>query len=175
MEADIRQDENQRWGNSPMHTVLRRGTILMQLFWDVQLKSCLKIRGGCWMAVELPSGYTSEPGQVLLFQVPDLSLDLVNFSLLEVRPKNPESFKAPQWFCVCSASGIRERLRQSVTWEVTVTFPNMCAADCSQMMFGQRIEGCNELNCVPSPPQSPNSQSLRMWPYLEMVLWGYQV
>ena len=48
------------------------------------------------MAVEVPSGYTSEPGQVLLLQVPDLSLDLVNFSLLEVRPKNPESLKAPQ-------------------------------------------------------------------------------
>ena len=53
-------------------TVLRRGTILMQLFWDVRLKSCLKVRGECWMAVELPSGYTSEPGQVLLLQVPDL-------------------------------------------------------------------------------------------------------
>ena len=81
------------------------------------------------MAVELPSGYTSEPGEVLLLQVPDLLHRSSEFQSVEVRPKNLESLKASQWLCVCSANGIWERLRQSVTWEVAVTFPNMCAAD----------------------------------------------
>ena len=48
------------------------------------------------MAVELPSGYTSEPGEVLLLQVPDLLHRSSEFQSVEVRPKNLESLKASQ-------------------------------------------------------------------------------
>lgn len=48
------------------------------------------------MAVERPSGYTSEPGEVLLLQVPDLLRRSSEFQSVEVRPKNLESLKASQ-------------------------------------------------------------------------------